>query len=279
MRKVDARSLSSEDMEKLRIRAVKTVLKGANQTAIAEILGLSRGTIARWMHLYRKNGMKALKSMRRGRPKKIKLEEWQITKTVNTITNYCPDQVNLPWILWTRDAIIQMIDEWFGITVSRWTADRYLKRWGMMPHEPIKRALEGNSKVVQMWLGSEYRAIRAAAKTDHAEIHWADEASIPPQNLPELDLEQTETTPNLPVAGGSADYHMVFTLTNRGALRFAIYRDYISADMQIAFLRRLVGSVNRKIYLITNKSSLYRHEEIKDWFEQFKERITIFFLP
>ena len=119
MEKQDARSLPPAAQEALRHRAVQAVLRGERQTAVAK-----------WVSLYRRGGEKALNGAKRGRRKSIQLEPWQAAQTVRTITDHCPDQVKLPWALWTRDAVAQLIKERYDLTVSRWTAGRYLKRWG-----------------------------------------------------------------------------------------------------------------------------------------------------
>lgn len=41
-----------------------------------------------------------------------------------------PDQLKLPFYLWTREAVVRLIERKYGITVSQTTAVRYLKAWG-----------------------------------------------------------------------------------------------------------------------------------------------------
>ena len=53
----------------------------------------------------------------------------------------------------------------------------YLKRWGFTPQKPIRVAYEQKPEAVKKWLAEEYPAISARAKTEKAEIHWADETA------------------------------------------------------------------------------------------------------
>lgn len=156
MIKQDARSFSPEVQAAFRLRAVQAVLRGETQTAIAKNFGVSRGAVAGWMRLYRLHGMEALKGAKRGRKKTIQLEPWQAAQIVRTITDKCPDQVKLPWALWTRDAVAELIKMRFGISISRWTAGRYLKRWGFTPQKPAKRAFEQDPIAVKRWLEIDY---------------------------------------------------------------------------------------------------------------------------
>ena len=94
MQMKDARSLSPEGQEALRKRAVRAVLNGMKQTAAAQIFGVARGTVARWVHQYRQGGEAALDQRPQGRPPapKLKVEEEEVI--VALIETYSPDQSN-----------------------------------------------------------------------------------------------------------------------------------------------------------------------------------------
>ena len=65
----DARSLPSIAQEDLRQKAIKAVLDGKKQIEVAEILGVTRQAVGKWISKYRQEGKKALKAKQRGRPK------------------------------------------------------------------------------------------------------------------------------------------------------------------------------------------------------------------
>ena len=64
-----------------------------------------------------------------------------------------PDQLKLPFALWTRDAVKLLIRQWFGIEMPIRTVGEYLKRWGFTPQKPVKRAYEQSSQAVQEMAG------------------------------------------------------------------------------------------------------------------------------
>src|SRR6266446_3704880 len=64
----DARSLPAEAQEDLRRRVVEAVQKGLSQTEVARVFGVARGTVSRWMGMVEREGGRALKAQRRGRP-------------------------------------------------------------------------------------------------------------------------------------------------------------------------------------------------------------------
>jgi hypothetical protein len=42
----------------------------------------------------------------------------------------CPDQMSMPFALWAREAVQQLLARKFDLRVSVWTAGRYLRAWG-----------------------------------------------------------------------------------------------------------------------------------------------------
>jgi transposase len=131
-----------------------------------------------WVSAYRRRGERALRSKPRGRPRRSRLAGWQAATAVRLICHRCPDQLGLPFALWTREAVGQLLAQRFGLHVSVWTVGRYLKQWGFTPQKPLRRAYEQDPKAVQRWLQQEYPAIRRKARKIGAEIHWGDEMGL-----------------------------------------------------------------------------------------------------
>jgi len=63
---------------------------------------------------------------------------------VRLIVSGCPDQLSLPFALWTREAVQQLLSRRFDVEVSVWTVGRYLRAWGLTPQKPVRRAYEQN---------------------------------------------------------------------------------------------------------------------------------------
>src|SRR5260221_13152712 len=89
----DARSLPAEAQEDLRRRVVEAVQKGLSQTEVARVFGVARGTVSRWMGMVEREGRRALKAQRRGRPPGWGFGPHQTAPTVGPIFSGCPDQV------------------------------------------------------------------------------------------------------------------------------------------------------------------------------------------
>ena len=275
----DARSLSPQAQEDLRMRAVKAVLDGDTQTKVADIFSVSRGAVAKWVKIYREKGLRGLKAKKQGRPSSIQLKPWQAALTVRSITDKLPDQLKLPFALWTREAVKGLIKLKFGIGISLSTVGRYLKRWGFTPQKPAKRAIEQDSEQVRQWLDNEYPAIKQQAKEESAEIHWGDEMGARSDHQAGRTYGRKGQTPIIPHTGKRFGCNMISTITNRETLRFMVFSKRFNADMFITFLRRLVKSAGRKVYLIVDRHPVHRSGKVERWLDKHKEQILMFFLP
>jgi len=167
----DARSLPAVAQEDIRYKAVRAVQEGKTQEEAAKLFGVTRQSIGRWIKKYREGGIRRLKARRQGRPPGRSLQPWQVAQTVRAITDRHPDQLKLPFYLWTREAVARLIEDRFGLILSVWTVGRYLKDWGFTPQKPLRRAFEQDPEAVRRWLEEVYPGIRYQAKQAKAQLY------------------------------------------------------------------------------------------------------------
>ena len=149
-------------MEKMdfRKRAIRLVASGKRQKEVAKILGVREATVSDWSKQYRSFGNKGLEDKSRGvKSADKKLLSVEIEKKVQKmIVDTMPDQLKLPYSLWTRKAVKELVEREFGIVLAVNTMGDYLRSWGFSPQKPKKKAYEQCSKKVQKWLEQEYPA-------------------------------------------------------------------------------------------------------------------------
>src|SRR3954470_12049188 len=80
------------------------------------------------------------------------LNDKQAARIYQLILGKMPDQLKLPFYLWTRAAVAQLIEREFAIAVSLSTVGRYLKAWGLSAQRPVRRAYERNDAAIAAWL-------------------------------------------------------------------------------------------------------------------------------
>ena len=273
----DARSLSSEAQEDLRRRVIEAILtQGMKKAHAARTFGVSRQAINNWLAAHDRGGDAALAAKQRGRPKERTIAPKQQAKIVRAIQSKCPDQLKLPFALWTREAVVELIKTHTGRKVSVWTAGRYLKDWGFTPQKPVRRAYERNPVAVQTWLDKEYPAIHRRAKAQNALILWGDEMGLRSDDTVGRTYSLRGQTPVVPVTGRRFGCHMISAISNLGRLRFMVFSCRFNADVFIRFLARLLKSTDgRKIILIVDSHPAHKAFKVARWIEAKRERKTM----
>lgn len=279
MRIHDARSLSASAQEDLRKRVVRAVRGGMTQTEAAQVFGVSRFSAFKWCHAHEEHGAKGLRSRKRGRPSEPRLSREQRAQTMRWIVGRCPDQLRLPFALWTREAVQQLLAQEFALNVSVWTVGRYLKAWGFTPQKPVRRAFEQSPAEVRRWLETDYPAIAREAKAWRAQIHWGDEMGLRSDHQAGRTYGRRGQTPVVRGTGQRFRCSMISTITNRGRLAFMVFEEDFRAKVFLRFLKRLLRHVKGRIVLIVDRHPAHRAAAVTRWLKANADRIRMYFLP
>lgn len=275
----DFRALNSQAQEDIRRKAVKAVLSGRSQVEAADLFGVTRQAVGGWIKLHKTSGAKALMARRRGRPCGGKLKPWQAAQIAKAVIEKPPEQLRLPFCLWTREAVGLLIEKRYGLSLSIWTIGRYLKRWGFTPQKPVRRSFERDSKKVRNWLKKEYPTIRDLAKREKAGIYWGDEMGLRSDHAVGRSFSLKGETPVIPGTGRRFGCNMISAITNRGQLNFMVFKQRFTVDVFVDFLKRLERQIPGKVFLIVDSHPVHRSRKAKDWVKESSGRFRIFFLP
>lgn len=275
----DARSLSPTAQAALRRRAVRAVTVGQSVAAVAELLGVSRQAVYDWRDAQAHGGAAALAPRRRGRPVGTQLDPAQAKHIIGLLRDQRPEQLKLPFYLWTREAVVQLMARQCRVKVSVWTAGRYLKAWGFTPQKPVRRAFERDPQAVARWLKAEYPAIRRAAKRAEAEIYWGDEMGLRSDHTAGRSYSPRGKTPVIPGTGQRFGCNQLSALTNRGTLFFMVFKRSFKVRVFLEFLQRLDRQVDRPMFFIVDGHPVHRARAVKAWLAEPERRVKLFFLP
>jgi transposase len=279
MKQKDARFLPPVVQQGLRKMAIDMFLKDCSQVHISKTLGVSTRSIYNWVKAYNISGDKGLRIDNRGRPRGIQLKPWQSAQIVKLIRNYCPDQLSMPFYLWTREAVAILIEEKFKISVSKWTVGRYLAKWGFSPQKPARRAIEQNPEAIKKWFEIEYPSIQKLAKKEMATIHWGDEMGLRSDHSVGRTYGLIGITPVVKRTGNRFSCNMISTITNLGKLSFMIFHENFISDIFLKFLKRLVHKQSRKVFLIVDRHRAHRSKQVQQWLKSNEKAIRVFYLP
>jgi len=281
MEKIDTRKLKPEVQQQLRNQAIRLRKSGRTYAEIGEIVGVHPTNVCKWWKAYERYGQKAIRHGKRGRRHGAcrtlsKEQEHQIQKIVK---DKCPDQMKLPFALWTRIAVRQLIEQLWSIRMPIRTVGEYLKRWGFTPQKPIKRAYEQNPKAVKKWMDEEYPAIVAQAKKENGEIQWGDETGLLNNSYYGRSYAPSGKTPAVDITAKRERVSMISSVTNQGKVRFMLYEKAMNSQTLIKFMRRLVKDSQRKVFLILDNLRSHHSKPVKKWLEAKTDKIEVFFLP
>lgn len=279
MDNIDARSLSSSAQQVIRYKAVSAVEQGKTHDEASRLFGVARGTVTKWVQIKKKGGIDALKSRQRGRPPAPRLKGNQAATIVRIITDRCPEQVKLPFILWTREAVQMLIERRYSIRLSIWTIGRYLHAWGFTPQKPQRKAYERNDEDVKRWLTYQYPAIKRNAKAEGAEILWGDETGMRSDHQAGTTWAPKGRTPTIPCTGKRFRCNMISGITNRGRLEFRLFRGKFTSAVFIDFMNRLIKYRRNRIFFIVDGHPVHKSGAVNKWLNKNERRIKMVLMP
>jgi transposase len=281
MEKIDARRHSQEVQRELRRQVIRMRKQGIKNRDTARILGISERHASTTWQSYLKEGKRSIDLGKRGRRhgEQRTLNPEQERELKNLVIDKTPDQLKLPFALWTRDAVKEVVRERYGMEMPIRTVGEYLKRWGFTSKKPVKRAYEQNPKIVQKWLDEDYPVIAARAKGQGAEIHWADETGIESDEYSARGYAPKGKTPVIQLNAKKNHISMISSISNQGQVRFMIYREAMQSDLLITFMRRLIKDTGRKVFLILDNLRTHHSKKVTAWLQKHTEEIEVFYLP
>ena len=281
MMKRDARRLSTEAQHELRTRAVKMLQADKSYREVSALLEVSTTALQNWMGLFREGGMAALYPKRRGRicgtARRLTARQEQVIRRL--IADKDPEQLKLPFVLWTRPAVGELVWKRYGIRLPVRTLGEYLKRWGYTPQRPKKRAYEQQPEEVRRWLDTEYPAIERRAARGNALILWGDETGVSNQDQRGRGYAPRGQTPVVRGMAQKIRVNMVSAVGNRGDMRFMSYKGSMKVATFIRFLGRLIRSSDQKVFFIVDNLRTHRSASVRKWVAERADQIELFHLP
>lgn len=276
----DARKLGSPALHLLRRQVVQAVRRRMSQTEAARTFGASLRAVSKWMRLDREGGLRSLKLKRRGRrPGEGRLSAKRAARIRALIVGKMPDQLKLPFYLWTRAAVASLIVREYGIEVSLVTVGRYLRAWGMSPQKPVRRAYERNDAAIAQWLSREYPAIARQAKRGKAAIYWGDEMGLRSDHVTGTSFAPVGQTPVVRATGQRFGCNLISAITNKGAMAFMVFQGKFTAPVFVEFMKRLFKQVDGKIYLIVDGYPVHRSADVRRFADQHTSRLRLIQMP
>jgi transposase len=275
------RKLPAAAQEERRRQVIGLRQAGLTYRAIAAQAGLSRTGAIDICRRFAAEGAKGLVSKPRGRKpdEQRLLDAAQEAEVQGLIRRHTPDELGLPFALWSRAAVGALIARRCGVALAVRTVGKYLARWGFTAQKPIRRAYEQDPAAVRRWLRREYPAIVARARQAQGVIFWGGETGLRSDDVRGRSYAPRGRTPLVRVCHKRAGLSLISAVTNRGELRWMIVEGAVNAPALMRFLGRLVRDARRKAFLILDRLKAHRARLTRDWLADHRSEIEVHYLP
>ncbi len=277
MRETDARRLTHSELTELRKRGVLAVQDGQPATPVARVLGVQRSTLFGWLARYRQGGWHALDARKRGgRPPRLTAE---MMRCIDETVMKDPRQMKFPFALWTSAMAAEVVWRQFHIRLSKASICRLLRQLGFGPQRPMCRAFQRDGGLVDRWVQEEYPRIRALARKQKADIFFGDEAGVRSDFHSGGTWAARGKTPVVATTGARFGCSMVSAVSPRGAMRFMLIEGWLTSDIFIAFLKRLIHNWPRPVFLIVDGHPVHKSVAVSRFVASTGGKLQLFHLP
>ena len=272
---MDGASYSTFEMRTRAVQAVRD--EGLDVSVVARAYGTDRTTVHRWLARYDKDGEHGL--MRRpvsGRPRKLSFvdgDDWRrMVLAPASEFGYETD-------FWTTRRLIRVIDDRFGIRLSKQTVMRRLHEAGLTYQKPEREYCELSEEERQAWLKTEVPRIRAAVRKYRAILYFQDEANVSLTALLGKTWGVCGCTPKQRVTGKRGGVSALSAITGRGELIFRLHDKRIASAEVIDFLDQMLRHHPRRHLAVVMDQAPPHVSKATRAFIESQRRLHVFNLP
>jgi transposase len=249
--------------EEIRIRVAREIVNGVVGAAqAARTLGVTRQATSGWAKKYREGGVEALREKPiPGRPPK--LSDGQAADIYARIDGRTPRDFGMPYSLWTRALVGQLIYQEYGVRMTPQAVGGLLNALGMSVQRPLYRAIQRDPDAAETWRAETFPAIRAQAAKVGAKIYFGDEAAVRSDHHAGGTWSPRGRTPVVPKTGERFTVNMISAINQLGHSHFSIIDGYCDSDAFIQFCTGLMADVDAPVFLVVDNASYHRSEAVR----------------
>ena len=171
--------------------------------------------------------------------------------------------------------IRELIRDEFDVKLSDVSVGRLLRKMGLSPQKPLRRAYQRDPEKVQAWQEVAYPEIRQLARKKGATIYFGDEASVRSDHHSGTTWAPVGQTPVVEKTGARFSVNMISAISPRGQLRFMTFNGKMNADRFIEFLGRLIYKADKPIFLILDGHPVHKSKKVKEFVAETKGKLQL----
>ena len=251
--------------------------RGWYQRDIAEALGVSEGTVSRWLAHARDGGPEALLARSAsGHPPKLSSAQKRL---IPEFLWHGPEAYGFRGQVWTCARVVRVIEEEFGVRYHKDHVGRLLKGLRWTPQVPITRAIQRDEEAIERWRSEVGPELRRRARRERRVLIFEDESGFyplpgtvrtyAPEGLTPV-LREKQTRDHLSVMGAMTPLGQVYTLVRQESL---------NGLHCVEFLLHLLRAAGERLLVIWDGSPIHRRVEVKEFVSGTRGRVWLEALP
>jgi transposase len=131
----------------IRIAGYLLMLSGWKSTQVAELFGLSRLAVVKWIRKANRDGLVAVEDLPRcGRPAKVGRE---VLADLDRVLSRSPREVGINRARWDGVMVVEYLKRYHQVTIHVRHAQRLLKKLGYSLRQPIYRYVQASEEQVK----------------------------------------------------------------------------------------------------------------------------------
>lgn len=267
-----------QEQEWIRLHAIKYAKTGVAIADIAKASGVSTRSVYQWLSNHEEGGAQALLCKKgAGRPSRLNRD--QMAYLASQLRNHTPDQLGLPFGLWTLRRIGELIEQLYDWKPSLPTLCKLMQLLGFTPQKPIYRACQRDDVLVKRWQTEEFPALQARAKATDASILFADEAGIRSDYHTGTTWAPVGRTPVVTATGKRFSINMLSAISTTGEMEFMLNEGSVNSAVFLCFLRQLMLNRTRPVILVVDGHPIHHAKVVKEYVASTEGRLELAFLP
>ena len=261
----------------IRVRAVDAVQRGWPVGQTADVYGVSRRTLHRWLARHSSNGTNGLhRKEGSGRPRKLEdltEDDWRaIVMQPASVYGYETD-------LWTVGRLHSVIGDLYSVAVSRDTVWRRLREAGLTYQKPEREYYEIDEETRKKWRRYEVPKIRRAVKKYRAILYFQDESNISLTAFLGKTWAPRGQTPKASVTGKRGGVAAMSAISRPGNLVFRLLEKRIASGEVIDFLGQMLKHHPRRhLVVVMDQAPPHVSKKTKSYIMS-QPRLHVFHLP
>ncbi len=270
---IDLRKLNPAQLFSLRKKVIQFKRNGRSTVDTAQILSLNVRQVQKIWTAYLAAGEKLekLRPKACGRKKEScrLLEDNEIQELRCALITSSPEQHGLSSHLWTRDAIIRLIEQEYGKSVPARSMTNYLKEWRLSFPQLVWRM--GFSE-------EQYSALKIRSQKESATLYRLHARNI--AQVEHYEMKSKCGAMRVSFIPAEKPVDAIYAIPSKGAVRFLVVQDRSKQNRQMDFLRRLMEDTNSaKTIVVLDNFRLDDGKRMKQFLARNSNRLEVIEIP